>query len=202
MKEFIDTEPMKDLAPAGFYLALRVGFAFPMVEINALPAPWVDHYTVQRFMLFDPVIQWVYSGTGTTRWSALDRPDPRKVLVQAASFGLRYGATVSMQDPVDAGLRSFGSFCRSDRDHTDEELRAVSAYLHQQHKITEPPRNITEAEKEALRMVRSGMRTKQIAYELGVSEGAIKQRLRNAKQKLNARTGTEAATKAQGFGIL
>ena len=37
-------------------------------------------------------------------------------------------------------------------------------------------------------MVKDGKRLKQIAHELGVSEGAVKQRLKNAKTKLGAAT--------------
>ncbi len=202
MRELINTGPVEGLASAGYYLALRVGFAFPLVEINNLPENWIDQYTKQRFMLFDPVIRWVYSNNGSIRWSAVDLPDPRKIMVQAASFGLRYGVVVSYLDGTEQGQRSFGSFARADREFTDDEIAQLEEMVICWHRETEPPSNLTKAELEALRMVRSGMRTKQIAYELGVSEGAVKQRLRNAKTKLNAQTGTEAATKAQGFGLL
>ena len=51
-------------------------------------------------------------------------------------------------------------------------------------------------------MVRDGLRVKQIAYELGVSEGAVKQRLKNAKLKLGAQTGAQAAAMASEFGLI
>ena len=57
----------------------------------------------------------------------------------------------------------------------------LTAYVTRRHIEKAPPRNITDAELEALRMVKDGMRLKQIAHSLGVSEGAVKQRLRNAK---------------------
>lgn len=50
-----------------------------------------------------------------------------------------------------------------------------------------PPTNLTKAELEALRMVKDGLLVKEIANILGVSEGAVKQRLRNAKSKLGAK---------------
>jgi LuxR family transcriptional regulator len=65
-----------------------------------------------------------------------------------------------------------------------------------------PPTNLTMAELEALRMVKEGMRLKQMAHALGVSEGAIKQRLRNAKLKLGASTGAQAATRASDYGLI
>lgn len=202
MRNLIDTAPLERLAPGGFYVALRVGFAFPLLELNELPEPWVEYYTAQRFMLFDPVIRWVYSQTGTARWSEIGDVDPRGVMRKAADFGLKYGAAVSHYVDDGDAQRSFGSFVRTDREFTDAEMEELSTCLALWHVQTRPPQNLTEAELEALRMVRSGLRVKQIAHELGVSEGAVKQRLKNAKGKLGAQTGTEAAATAQGFGLL
>lgn len=190
------------LAPAGYYLALRVGFAFPMEEVNALPSDWVDHYTRQRFMLADPVIKWVYANTGAARWSEIDIEDPRNIMMQARSFGLVFGVAVSVFDNNPEGQRSFGSFVRSDREFEDGEIRLLEAYVTRLHHDKAPPTNLTAAEIEALRMVKNGLRLKQIAHELGVSEGAVKQRLKNAKIKLGASTGTQAATRASGFGLI
>lgn len=198
----VDREELRRLSPAGFHVALRVGFAFPLVEVNDLPPDWIEFYTIQRFMLFDPVIQWVYSRTGAIRWSELDRPDPRKVLMQAASFGLKYGVSVSYTSEEGEAHRSFGSFCRVDREFDDDEIAQLSAIVARLHDEMAPPSNLTMAELEALRMVRQGMRLKQIAFELGVSEGAVKQRLKNAKIKLGAQTGAQAASLASDFGLL
>jgi len=65
-----------------------------------------------------------------------------------------------------------------------------------------PPTNLTAAELEALRMVKNGLLMKEIANLLGVTEGAVKQRLKNAKTKLGAKTSTHAATKATSFGLI
>jgi len=51
-------------------------------------------------------------------------------------------------------------------------------------------------------MVKDGQRLKQIAYNLGVTEGAVKQRLKNAKIKLGANTSTQAATMARQFKLI
>jgi len=181
---------------------LRVGFAFPVEEINRLPADWITHYTRNRFMMFDPVIRWVYSNVGTSRWSALPDDDPRGILGQAQAFGMRYGVAVSVFDGNAAGQRSFGSFARSDREFTDIEIKLLLAYLTRRHKEMEPPTNLTNAETQALSMVKDGKRLKEIAHHLGVSEGAVKQRLKNAKSKLGAKTSTQAATIAAQHNII
>lgn len=196
-------EALRHFAPVGHYLALRIGFAFPMVEVNALPTLWVEHYTKQRFLLADPVLRWSYAQTGTARWSDFEQSEDKLgVLAQARVFGLRYGLVVACMDRDNTGQRSFGSFVRGDREFSDEEAAVALAYVLRRHRELTPPTNLTRAEIEALRMVREGKRLKQIAFELGVTEGAVKQRLRNAKLKLNAATSPQAAAMASEFGII
>ncbi len=190
------------LAPAGHYVALRIGFIYPMVEHNALPAEWVKEYTSGGLMVSDPVLRWVYAGAGSIRWSEINLPDPNGVLRRAGDHGLIYGAAVVFIDEVEPGLRSFGSFCRSDREFAEDELEELSARILQLHRDYAPPKTLTKAELEALRMVKDGLLVKEIAGILGVTEGAVKQRLKNAKLKLGAKTSTQAATMASDFGLV
>ncbi|WP_418887965.1 autoinducer binding domain-containing protein [Octadecabacter algicola] len=194
-------EEVSSLATTGYYIALRVGFAFPLEEVNALPVAWAEHYTTHRFMLHDPVIRWIYANTGAIAWSGIELPDPMRVLDQAQTFGLRYGVAVACFDGNREGQRSFGTFARSDREFDKLEIDALYAYVLKRHHEKAPPTNLTNAELEALKMVKEGMRLKQIAYDLGVSEGAVKQRLKNAKTKLNAQTSAQAAAMAAEFGL-
>lgn len=190
------------LAPAGYYIALRVGFAFPLVETNALPAAWVDIYTVNGYMLHDPIMQWLYANVGSVRWSDVALPDPRGILAQALDHGLRFGAAISCASTGTEGQRSFGSFARSDREFTDDEIALLSLRLRRLHDAMAPPTNLTEAELEALRMVREGLLLKEIAARLGVSENAIKQRLKNAKLKLDAKTISQAVSTSVSYGLI
>lgn len=190
------------MSPAGYYIALRIGFAFPVLEVNELPADWVAHYTRHHFMLHDPVVRWSYSNTGAVRWSDIRSDDPRNILEQAEAHGLRYGCCIAVFDGNPEGRRSYGVFARSDREFTDLEMRALNAYLQRRHHEMAPPANLTFAEREALGMVRDGRRLKEIAFDLGVTEGAVKQRLRNAKIKLSAKTSTQAAATASKHGLI
>lgn len=190
------------LAPAGYYIALRVGFAFPVEEVNELPSSWVQEYTMGGYMLSDPLIGWCYSETGVCRWSEMTVPDRRGVMVRAQAHGLRFGAATSILDAAPGGQRSYATFARADREFTDEELSCLEEHLRARHRALHPPQNITEAEIEALRLIKSGQRLKQIAFQLGVTEGAIKQRLKNARVKLSAKTGAEAISRAATFGLI
>ena len=190
------------IAPAGHYIALRVGFAFPVAETNALPEAWVERYTQRGYMMFDPVMQWLYSNAGAARWSAIALPDPMRILAEAARHGLLYGAAISCVPAGSESQRSFGTFARSDREFTDEEIALLGRKLRRLHDATMPPTNLTRAELEALSMMREGLLLKEIAGRLGVTEGAIKQRIRSAKEKLRARTASQAVSCVCGYGLI
>lgn len=189
------------IAKGGYYIALRVGYAYPIEEVNKLPQEWVDHYTQHGLMVQDPVIRWVYSQTGAIAWSAIDLPDPWRVMDQARAFGMRYGLAVVCEDKPKAGPRSFGMFARPDREFNTQEVETLHDYVTKLHQDKAPPTNLTPAELEALTMVRDGMRLKQIAHDLGISEGAVKQRLRSAKTKLGAQTSAQAAAMIGEYGF-
>ena len=62
------------------------------------------------------------------------------------------------------------------------------------HNNSKPLVQLTAAEREALGLVRDGLLLKEIARELGISETAVKQRLKNARIKLKARNGSHAVS--------
>jgi len=197
-----DLDFLSTLAPSGYYLAMRVGFAFPVAEANTLPTEWVNRYTSQGYMMMDPVIRWVYSHSGVVRWSDIPMDDPRLILQDAKTFELNYGLAISCLDDAEDGQRSFGSFCRSDREFSDEEARILQQIISELHESFSPPKNLTKAELEVLIMVKDGLLMKQIADDLGISLGAVKQRLKNAKFKLRAKTSSHAAALAIQFGLI
>jgi len=190
------------ISTAGYYLAFRIGFAYPMEEHNTLPGAWILEYTRRGLMISDPAMIWVYRSTGFIRWSAIDLPDPNGVFELARTHGLVYGAGIAVTDPDPRGQRSFGSFARSDREFTDNELEALHGELRALHLARLPPGNLTRAELEALRMVKDGLLMKEIAGQLGVSEGAVQQRLKNARIKLNANTSSQAVSMAAAYGLI
>lgn len=203
----IDIQELQQLAPAGYHIALRMGFVFPAEEHNGMPPDWVSHYTARGFMMQDPVLRWAYGAVGVIHWSDLAGSDPFGILDQARGFGLNFGVAISYRDetgegPQNKGSRSFGSFARADRPFLEEEIERLHDVLVSRHKALKPPTTLTEAELEALRMARDGQLLKEIAHDLGVSEGAIKQRLKSAKDKLDARNSTHAIAKATQFGLI
>jgi LuxR family transcriptional regulator, quorum-sensing system regulator SdiA len=190
------------LAPAGHYIAIRLGFAFPIVEQNCLPEPWIREYTISGLAVHDPAMVWAHQNEGFVRTHELAGSDSQGVLELAKAHGLTFGAVVCCREPNDAGERSFGFFYRSDREHTVEEMQELHAGLLAMHRAYARPKNLTNAELATLNLVKNGLLMKEIASALGVSESAIKQRLRNARLKLNAKTGSQAAARATMLGMI
>ncbi|MGR3464480.1 autoinducer binding domain-containing protein [Limimaricola sp.] len=183
-----------------FYLGLRIRFAFPATEINRLPSAWIDFYSREKFFCSDPALRWSYDNTGATRWEELAQDDPLGVIGHGRAHGLRHGAVAAYCE--ESGLRSYGLFFRTDRAFGAAELDDLAAQLKALHHRLDPPRTLTRAELDVLRRIQDGHRIKEIAWDFGVSEGAIKQRLKNARTKLGAQNGTHAAALASGFGLI
>lgn len=196
------TDQISLLAPAGFYVALRVGFSFPEEEHNALPETWIEFYTTHGLVVHDPAMKWVYGNTGAIRFSELTVVDPHQVRAHGTVFGLSHGLAVSHMTKADKGRRSYGLFFRDDRDFESAEIEVLSGLLERLHVGRDEEPNLTAAEIEALKMQSEGLRLKQIAARLGISESAVKARLNNVKRKLGAKTQSQAASIAASRRIL
>jgi LuxR family transcriptional regulator len=190
------------ISPAGFYVAIRVGFSFPEEELNELPGNWVEFYTTHGLVVHDPAMKWVYSNTGGVRFSDLTLPDPHQVRERAVVYGLNHGAAISVMTAADRGRRSYGLFFRDDRDFNPDDLTELQAIVTKLHNGDEAEATLTAAEVEALQLQADGMRLKQIAAQIGISESAVKARLNNAKRKLGAKTLSQAASIAAARRIL
>lgn len=199
---WIDSERPARLAPAGYYIAIRIGFIFPVVERNCLPEAWVREYTASGLLVHDPAVAWAHRNQGFARTRDLVGGDHQGVLELAKYHGLNFGAVACCIDSDEGGERSFGCFFRSDREFTTFELEQLHTGLLAAHRAYARPKNLTGAELQTLGLVKNGLLMKEIASALGVSESAVKQRLRNARLKLNAKTGSQAAARATMLGMI
>ncbi len=190
------------LAPAGLQVSLRIRFVSATNAHNTYPAKWIQKYTAHGLMMHDPCMKWVYENTGMCRWSALKDQDTHNVFHMAESYGINFGAAISCQTETDAGNRSIATFGRSDREYEDAELTHLYNFVKSLHDAAAPPTNITDAEIEALLLLKRGLIIKEVAAELNISENAVKQRMSNARRKFGAKTTIHAASLAQQFGLI
>lgn len=190
---------LSDMSPRGYALALHIRFASAHLMIQTYDPRWTEIYTERGYMLADPMVFWGFGNDGTIRWSEIGLPDPHGILGQAASFGLKYGVAVAI-GPVSS--RTIGGFAREDREFTDDEIAAIAAVVGQLHEASTPPEQLTPAQRMALRLVARGNRYAEAAAMLGISESALKARLRSAREALFVRTTAEAIQRAQEYNLL
>ncbi|UWP92537.1 autoinducer binding domain-containing protein [Aliiroseovarius crassostreae] len=190
---------LTDLSPKGYALGLHIRYASAHLMIQTYDASWTEVYTEKGYMLGDPTVFWGFGEEGAIRWSEIELPDPHGILDQAKAHGLTYGLTVSY-GPTSS--RTIGGFARSDREFTDEEIRQIQDIVQELHEKSTPPEQLTSAQRMALRLIAKGSRHAEAAALLGISESALKARLRSARERLFVRTTAEAVQRAQEYNLL
>ncbi|WP_089258812.1 helix-turn-helix transcriptional regulator [Cereibacter sphaeroides] len=196
-----EIKTLSELAPAGFYIGLRVRFVAPETEVNHLPVPLMSRYVARGMALKDPLLQWAFMNCGKSRWSALPAEDPAGVMVEYGQHGLAYGCVISILSLSDGYVRTVGIFGRADREHTDQEMLGIEKLLLGMHRRRTAPR-LTISQIEALRLLADGYRYKRIAHILGITESAVKARLKSAVSQTGARTPVQALQIAMNAGLL
>ena len=190
---------LSDLAPRGYALGLHIRFAAAHQMIQTYDPRWPEIYAERGYMLADPLVFWGFGHDGAIRWSEIDMPDPHDIMGQARSFGLVYGCAVSF-GPTSS--RTIGGFARDDREYEDDEINEIQQTVHTLHEASPPPDQLTPAQRMALRLVARGSRHAEAAALLGISESALKARLRSARERLFVRTTAEAIQRAQEYNLL
>lgn len=183
----------------GYFVGAHIRYAAPIMQWQAYPVAWTDHYATNGYALRDPTIAWGFSTTGAVRWSALPIPDPFGIMAEAADFGMRYGVIVAC-GPLRS--RTIAGCAHDVREFTDDEIQTISALVRRLHDITEPPESLTKAQQEALRCIAEGDRHAAAAAKLGITESAFKARLISARERLMAKTTAEALQRAKDYRLL
>lgn len=187
------------VSPSGFSAGLHIRFAAPLVYVRTYDETWCKVYDSNAYALRDPLVFWGLGVRGTTRWSAIKLPDPFNILGQARLYGLKFGAVISC-GPITS--RTIVGMAREDREFTDEEIQAAALIVDALHANAEPPTELTQAQRDALRLLAEGDRHTAAAAKLGISESALKARLQSARVRLRARTTAQALKKAREYGLL
>lgn len=191
---------ISDLSPAGYEISLKIRFGEPYRYHNSFPEPFISWYTANGLQVFSPLLNWAFTNNGVIRWEDISFPDPKGLFEKAAEFGMIYGCICSVAE--DNGVRSIGTFSRSDRKYKDEELSLLLNHLYTKHEFAEMPRGITEKEREVLTLLANGLTMEEISREVGISKSGVKVRLDAARRKLAAKNATHAVALAKHFRLI
>lgn len=186
-------------SPSGYMAGMHIRFAGPLMQFQTYDQEWIDHYTEQGYALRDPMVAWGFTKEGATRWSEMELPDPFGILKQAEAYGMKYGVVMAT-GPLSS--RSIVGCARADREYEDSEIRRIEKLVLKLHEVTDPPDNLTAAQKDALQLIADGHRHAAAAAKLGISESALKARLNSARNRLLARTTAEAIQRAKDYRLL
>ena len=190
---------LQSASPKAYAAGLHIRFAAPLISESTYVPEWTEHYTLNAYGLRDPMIAWGLSCEGIIRWSELELPDPFNIWGQAAEFGLKYGLAISC-GPIQS--RTIVGAAREDREFTDDEAAHLAGIVRTLHEVAEPKTELTKAQLQALRCIADGDRHAAAAAKLGISESALKARLVSARDRLLARTTSEAIQRAKEFRLL
>lgn len=113
----------------------------------------------------------------------------RSLLLEALDAGAR-GFLVK-EAPLDDLARAIRTICTGGT-YVDPELAGLLAGP----EATERLPTVTKREREILRLLADGMRNEQVAQKLSISPLTVRSHVKNAMQKLEADTRTEAVAKA------
>ena len=198
---FIDADLARiaGIAPAGYFLALRIRGSSPLMAFKTYPQAWVDRYLENGYLLRDPITTWSMTIGGTIRWSSPFLPDPFRVLRQAADHGLAYGASVA-HGPL--GALTICSAGRADRELTDAEIALLRQIVVDLHEKTALPTALTAEEKAILQAMAQGTGPEDAAAQLGLTKAASRARFKQVCTALFAQSPTEAVQRARDYRLL
>jgi LuxR family transcriptional regulator, quorum-sensing system regulator SdiA len=181
---------LSPIATGGYFLALRIRGASPLMAFNTYPRAWTDHYMAQGYVLRDPITTWAMTVGGTIRWSSPFLLDPFRVLKQAADHGLTHGASVA-HGPL--GSLTICSAARPDREFTDDEIAAMRDIVVGLHDLTALPRALTDDQRATLTEMAAGS---------APADGAARARHARVCTDLFAHSPDEAVARARTYKLL
>ena len=176
------------LAPAGYFLAIRLRGASPLLTFSTFPQAWMDAYMERGYMMRDPVTTWALTLGGSIRWTPHFLPDLFGIAREAAKHGLTFGASVAT-GPVSA--LTLCSLARGDRDLTDAELAAAKAAVTDLHDLTAPPKALAPDDRAILAALASGK-----------GGGASAARLDELCDLMSVRSPEDAARRARDLKLI
>ncbi len=191
----------------------------PPFCITNFPDEWQRLYIQNDYYKIDPAILHLMSSILPATWDEFAATTPlvssqRKMLGDAADFGLQRGFTIPIHGPSgEFGLLSLTSSVRTEEfarriERSRHTLHLLAIHLHnalyQRIRNPEPPAaavRLTQREVEVLRWTAEGKTSWEISGILNLSERTVNFHLDRAKKKLGVFSKTHAVAKMYTLGI-
>lgn len=181
---------------------------------TSFPQYWLEHYVDQEYERIDPFFTHCCANFDSVLMGVdyMHRYDylnaPQKLLIEeAAEAGFKAGFSITFK-PLDicgAGGWNLGSTLGKTevekiKNEHEKTLKIASNFAHEALQNLINPnaqeRPLSGREKECLLWLVKGLRTKEIAFRLGIRPVTVELHLSNAKKKLKAATREHAVAKA------
>jgi len=197
-------------ADLGFDRIIRYDLDGPEPQVRStFNADWLIHYQDRRFALHDPFfVHCCRPGravaTGVAYLADYDylSADQKQVIRDAGDAGFNAGFSAVLPDQPTCAWNIGSSLPRRDVEALSRELartlplalRMVGIYLRR-------TPDLTDRETSVLHLLAAGLRTQEIAHELGLAIVTVDLHMRNARIKLGARTRDQALLKFALAGL-
>ncbi len=190
---------LRDLAPAGFVVALNVDWSGPQLLHSEFSPEWRTEYEEKNYFILDPVFYWTITNRGRIRWSEIKLPDVANVSGKAASHGMKYGAVLSERA---SRSRSFLTAARSDREFTEPEMERLSEIFRYCINTLIPVASLSEFELNIIKLLQGGKTTTETAKEIDLSEKEVKAYISSAMDKLEVKNRKQLVSSAEIRGLI
>lgn len=177
------------------------------ILVNGWPADWYDHYMAAGHYRHDPCAALCRTAIAPFVWSDIGRgqtnADARRVMGEAAEFGLREGICVPIQCPF--GESAAVTLAGSEVDLTPWARCTVHALARHAysaaHRLVgglrkQPKQPLSKRECEILQWTAAGKTAWEVSKILGISESTVNTHLRNVRQKLDTANIVQAIVEA------
>lgn len=194
------------MGQGGYTIALNIRNVTPEFYHSTYPEEWIDQYTSEGYVFCDPVIQYLATHEGATRWSDIHAiPIPIKTKNfrrNAENFGLKYGLAVARTHKIGRKIRHLLSISRSDREFTDMEIKEAASMFEAMLAQVHPEHHLSERMLRILTDFANGGTASTAAKAVRVSEATVKKDLEAIRNILGAKTSTEAVAQAIARGLI
>lgn len=199
------------------YTTLRVGLTNCLYIKNSHPAEYIEYFSNERFLDDDFCTFVLWGELGPFFWHEVyDRDTATPEQIERARiderFGLNAGVSIGFRFADGHGISGIGLACRwMDPEEFRDKWMTVSGEIMEYLNIFDPLMRETMVRSrmclspkqiEVLSLSIGGMKGKQIASRLGVTEGRVEKVFKEIREKLHADTTQEAAAKAIAYKLL